>query len=112
MVTALAQAACALQPAQPPGKEVLILNHSSIDPEPTGKSCSFWHFMFDANTAMRMQAIANYIEHPARDPQGLSAQPGLSPMASNWASFGRMHGARQGCMQSVGETLEPHWAAS
>ena len=45
-----------------PGKEVLVLNHSSIDPELTGKACNFWHFQFEANTAMKMKAIANYIK--------------------------------------------------
>ncbi|MBW8715003.1 MAG: ABC transporter substrate-binding protein, partial [Variovorax paradoxus] len=25
-----------------PGKELIVLNHSSIDPEMTGKNCSFW----------------------------------------------------------------------
>mgnify|MGYP000491143255 CR=1 FL=1 len=41
-----------------PDKAVLILNHSSIDPDLTGKSCNFWHFQFEANTAMKMKALA------------------------------------------------------
>jgi branched-chain amino acid transport system substrate-binding protein len=45
-----------------PDKAILILNHSSIDPDLTGKSCSFWHFQFEANTAMKMKAIANYVK--------------------------------------------------
>ena len=45
-----------------PGKELIVLNHSSIDPDLTGKDCSFWHFQTDANTAMKMKAIANYIK--------------------------------------------------
>jgi branched-chain amino acid transport system substrate-binding protein len=45
-----------------PDKAVLVLNHSSIDPDLTGKSCSFWHFQFEANTAMKMKALANYIK--------------------------------------------------
>ena len=43
-----------------PDNAVLILNHSSIDPDLTGKSCSFWHFQFEANTAMKMKALANF----------------------------------------------------
>ena len=31
-----------------PERAVLVLNHSSIDPDLTGKSCSFWHFQFEA----------------------------------------------------------------
>ena len=39
-----------------PGKELIVLNHSSIDPDLTGKNCSFWHFQTEANTAMKMKA--------------------------------------------------------
>ncbi len=45
-----------------PDKAVLVLNHSSIDPDLTGKRCSFWHFQTEANTAMKMKALANYIK--------------------------------------------------
>ncbi len=45
-----------------PDKAVLVLNHSSIDPDLTGKRCSFWHFQLEANTAMKMKALANYIK--------------------------------------------------
>ena len=43
-----------------PGKEVIVFNHSSIDPELTGKHCNFWHFQTEANTAMKMKALANF----------------------------------------------------
>ena len=45
-----------------PEQRVLVLNHSSIDPDLTGKNCSFWYFQTEASTAMKMQAIANYIK--------------------------------------------------
>jgi branched-chain amino acid transport system substrate-binding protein len=45
-----------------PDRAVIILNHSSIDPDLTGKNCNFWHFQFEANTAMKMKALANYIK--------------------------------------------------
>ena len=45
-----------------PDRAILVLNHSSIDPDLTGKACSFWHFQFEANTAMKMKALANYIK--------------------------------------------------
>ena len=48
-----------------PDARVLVLNHSSIDPDLTGKNCSFWHFQLEANTAMKMKAIANYIKTQA-----------------------------------------------
>ncbi|RGE45726.1 branched-chain amino acid ABC transporter substrate-binding protein [Comamonas testosteroni] len=106
VVTALVQAASRYNQRNP-GKEVLILNHSSIDPELTGKSCSFWHFMFDANTAMRMQAIANYIK----------TQPDIKKVyllnqdyahGKQWANYGReMVGKARPDIQFVGEMLHP-----
>jgi ABC-type branched-subunit amino acid transport system substrate-binding protein len=45
-----------------PNQAVLVMNHSSIDPDLTGKRCSFWHFQLEANTAMKMKALANYIK--------------------------------------------------
>lgn len=61
VVAALVQTA-AKHNERNPDKAVLILNHSSIDPDLTGKACNFWHFQFEANTAMKMKALANYIK--------------------------------------------------
>jgi ABC-type branched-subunit amino acid transport system substrate-binding protein len=55
-------AAAARHNERNPDKAILILNHSSIDPDLTGRNCSFWHFQFEANTAMKMKAIANYVK--------------------------------------------------
>lgn len=106
VVAALVEAATRYNQRNP-GKEVLVLNHSSIDPELTGKSCSFWHFMFDANTAMRMQAIANYIKtQPAIQKIYLLNQDYAH--GKQWATYGRqMVGAARPDIQFVGETLHP-----
>lgn len=61
VVAALVQAA-AKHNERNPDRAVLVLNHSSIDPDLTGKSCNFWHFQFEANTAMKMKAMANTIK--------------------------------------------------
>jgi len=61
VVSALVQAA-AKHNERNPDKAVIVLNHSSIDPDLTGKSCNFWHFQLEANTAMKMKALANYIK--------------------------------------------------
>lgn len=45
-----------------PDRAVIVLNHSSIDPDLTGKRCNFWHFQLEANTAMKMKALANTIK--------------------------------------------------
>jgi branched-chain amino acid transport system substrate-binding protein len=48
-----------------PGKEVIYLNDASVDPDFTNSKCSYWHFRFDADTSMKMEAIASYLkDHP------------------------------------------------
>ena len=49
-----------------PDKTVLYLNYAAVDPDFTNEKCSFWHFRFDANSDMKMQALTNYI---AKRPQ-------------------------------------------
>ena len=48
-----------------PGKEILFLNNAAVDPDLTGSKCSFWHFRFDANSDMKMDALTNFM---AADP--------------------------------------------
>jgi branched-chain amino acid transport system substrate-binding protein len=45
-----------------PGKEVLFLNDSAVDPDLTNSKCSFWHFRFDADTSMKMEALSTFME--------------------------------------------------
>ena len=87
VVAALTQAAIKHN-ARNPDKAVLVLNHSSIDPDLTGKSCNFWYFQFEANTAMKMKALANFIK----------TQPDIKKVyllnqdyahGRQWASYGR-----------------------
>ncbi len=40
-----------------PGKEILFLNYAAVDPAFTNEKCSFWHFRFDANADMKMEAL-------------------------------------------------------
>jgi len=45
-----------------PGKEVIFLNHSAVDPDFTNSKCSYWHFRFDADTSMKMEAMTTFIK--------------------------------------------------
>jgi branched-chain amino acid transport system substrate-binding protein len=45
-----------------PGKEMLYLNYAAIDPALTNKNCNFWHFRWDANVDMKMQALTNFMK--------------------------------------------------
>ena len=44
-----------------PDKSVLFLNYAAVDPDFTNDKCSFWHFRFDANSDMKMQALTGFI---------------------------------------------------
>ncbi|WP_371130241.1 branched-chain amino acid ABC transporter substrate-binding protein [Hydrogenophaga sp.] len=44
-----------------PGKEVIYLIYAAIDPDMTNSKCSFWHFRFDANSDMKMEALTTYM---------------------------------------------------
>ncbi len=48
--------------ARNPDKTVLFFNYAAVDPRLTNENCSFWHFRFDANSAMKMEAITNFME--------------------------------------------------
>jgi branched-chain amino acid transport system substrate-binding protein len=45
-----------------PGKEVVFLNEAAVDPDLTNSKCSFWHFRFDADTTMKMEAMTTFIK--------------------------------------------------
>ena len=44
-----------------PGKRVVFLNYSAVDPALTNERCSFWHFRFDAHADMRVAALMQVI---------------------------------------------------
>ena len=52
--------------ARNPDKSILYLNYAAVDPDFTNSKCSFWHFRFDANSDMKMEAMTNYM---AKDPK-------------------------------------------
>ena len=45
-----------------PGKEVLYLNYAANDPALTNEKCSFWHFRFEGDTAMKLEALTAAIK--------------------------------------------------
>ena len=47
--------------ARNPDQTILFLNYGAVDPSLTNDKCSFWHFRFDADTDMKMQALTNYV---------------------------------------------------
>jgi branched-chain amino acid transport system substrate-binding protein len=45
-----------------PGKEIIFLNHSAVDPDFTNSKCSYWHFRYDADTSMKMEALTTFMK--------------------------------------------------
>ena len=44
-----------------PAKSVMFLNYAAVDPALTNDKCSWWHFRFDADSDMKMKALADYL---------------------------------------------------
>lgn len=45
-----------------PGKEIIYLNYAAVDPDFTNSKCNYWHFRFDADTSMKMEALTTFIK--------------------------------------------------
>ncbi len=45
-----------------PGKELMLLNYAAVDPDFTNSKCSFWHFRFDADTSMKIEAMTTFMK--------------------------------------------------
>ncbi|MEB5966307.1 branched-chain amino acid ABC transporter substrate-binding protein [Comamonas testosteroni] len=44
-----------------PGKEIIYLNYAAQAPQMTNARCSYWHFRTDANSDMKVAALASYL---------------------------------------------------
>ena len=44
-----------------PSQSILYLNYAAVDPDYTNSKCSFWHFRFDANSDMKIEALTTYL---------------------------------------------------
>jgi branched-chain amino acid transport system substrate-binding protein len=44
-----------------PESRVLFLNYAAVDPALTNENCNFWHFRFDANADIKMDALTDVI---------------------------------------------------
>lgn len=45
-----------------PAQSIIYLNYAAVDPDLTNAKCSFWHFRFDANNDMKMEALTTYMK--------------------------------------------------
>ncbi len=44
-----------------PDDPVLYLNYAAVDPSLTNDKCNYWHFRFDADADMKLQALTDWI---------------------------------------------------
>ena len=49
-----------------PNQSILYLNYAAVDPDFTNSKCSFWHFRWDANSDMKMEAMTTYMSKDAK----------------------------------------------
>src|SRR6201990_1833965 len=45
-----------------PGTGLSYFNYAAVDPILTNEKCSFWHFRWDANSDIKMEALTKYIK--------------------------------------------------
>ena len=45
---------------------MVFLNYAAVDPDFTNEKCSFWHFRFDANSDMKMEALTSHMQGDRR----------------------------------------------
>ena len=90
-----------------PGKEVIFLNHSAVDPDLTNSKCSYWHFRFDADTSMKIEAMTTFM----RDQKDIKKVYLLNQNYSHGAQVARYSkealARKRPDVQIVGEDLHP-----
>lgn len=90
-----------------PGKEVVFLNYAAVDPDLTNSKCSFWHFSYDANTPMKMEAIGTAIKEDknVKKVYLLNQNYGHGHQVTKYAK--EILGRKAPNVQVVGEELHP-----
>jgi branched-chain amino acid transport system substrate-binding protein len=90
-----------------PGKEVLFFNYAAIDPALTNEKCNFWHFRFDADVDMKMQALTDDIAKNRNIHKVYLINQDYSFGKAVAASAHKMLAAKRPDIQIVGDELHP-----
>jgi branched-chain amino acid transport system substrate-binding protein len=90
-----------------PGKEVLYLNYAAVDPVLTNEKCNFWHFRFDANSDIKMEALTNYIKGRTNVKKVYLINQDYSFGQAVRAAAHKMLAAKRPDIQIVGDELHP-----
>ncbi|MEH2510045.1 branched-chain amino acid transport system substrate-binding protein [Nitrobacteraceae bacterium AZCC 1564] len=90
-----------------PGKEVLYFNYAAVDPVFTNEKCSFWHFRWDANSDIKMEALTNYIKTTPSVKKIYLINQDYSFGESVRTTAKKMLAAKRPDVQIVGDELHP-----
>jgi branched-chain amino acid transport system substrate-binding protein len=90
-----------------PGKEVLYLNYAAVDPVLTNEKCNFWHFRFDANSDIKMEALTNYMKPRTNIRKVYLINQDYSFGQAVRAAARKMLAAKRPDIQIVGDELHP-----
>ena len=90
-----------------PGKEVLYFNYAAVDPILTNEKCSFWHFRWDANSDIKMEALTNYMKGVATIKNVYLINQDYSFGESVRSTAKKMLAAKRADIQIVGDELHP-----
>jgi len=90
-----------------PGKEVLYFNFAAVDPSMTNEKCSYWHFRWDANTDIKMDALTSYMKGVAEIKKVYLINQDYSHGQSVRSQARKMLGEKRPDIQIVGDELHP-----
>src|SRR6516162_6014269 len=90
-----------------PGKEVLYLNYAAVDPALTNEKCNFWHFRWDANSDIKMEALTNYMKPHANIKKVYLINQDYSFGQAVRSAARKMLPAKRPDIQIVGDELHP-----
>lgn len=90
-----------------PGKEVLYFNYAAVDPVLTNEKCSYWHFRWDANSDIKMEALTNYIKGVPAVKKVYLINQDYSFGQSVRSEARQMLGAKRPDVEIVGDELHP-----
>jgi branched-chain amino acid transport system substrate-binding protein len=90
-----------------PGKETLYFNYAAVDPVLTNDKCSFWHFRWDANSDIKMEALTNYMKGVASIKKVYLINQDYSFGEAVRSTARKMLAAKRPDIQIVGDELHP-----
>src|SRR5678815_5734004 len=90
-----------------PGKEFLYLNYAAVDPVLTNDKCNYWHFRWDANSDIKMEALTNHMKTRPNIKKLYLINQDYSFGQSVRSEARKMLGAKRPDIQIVGDELHP-----